>query len=255
MSKVLATIVFLFMALSAAPARAQIPVTDVAALTQHIQQVLAWGQQYAQMVEQISNQVEQINNQVEQINQLQNTYNSMTGSRGLGSFMNSITDQAARRYLPADMAQIYDLYNGTIVPGFAALSARISALRTVISGLPPGYFPAGSDLDNELRRTLDSIGTQRAMAEQAYRSTTDRIPNIESLMTRINTTTDPKEIAELQARISAEQVMVQADTNRLALLRYQQEVQRQEEEQRKRERYAAAQRAPVPSVTFPSLAY
>lgn len=230
------------------PCRAQIPVTDVASLTQQIAQVLAWAQQYAQMVE-------QINNQVQQIGQLRDTYNSMTGSRGLGSLLNGIGDQAARRYLPADLAQIYDLYNNTIVPGFGALNSRITALRSTISTLPPGYFPAGSDLDKELGKLLDGIGAQRSMAEVAYKNSTDRIPYIEALMTRINSTNDPKEIAELQARISVEQALIQNEANRLAVLKYQQQIAKQEQEQRQREAFSQGQRGAIPAITFPTTPY
>ena len=62
-------------------ANAGIPVIDVANLAQAVEQVIAWGQQNAQMVEQIN----QMRNQYAQ---LQSTYNSMTGNRGLGTLLN-----------------------------------------------------------------------------------------------------------------------------------------------------------------------
>jgi type IV secretion system protein VirB5 len=232
----------------AQPGRAQIPVTDVASLTQQIQQVLAWAQQYGQMVT-------QINNQVQQITHLRDTYNSMTGARMLGSLMNGAGDLSARRYLPSELTQVYDLYNNSVVPGFGALTARIAALRSTISTLPPGYFPAGSAMNTELGKVLDSLGAQRSMAEVAYKNSTERIPNIEALMARINSTNDPKEIAELQARIGAEQALIQNEANRIAVLQYQQGLAHREQEQRQREAFSQAQRTAIPTVTFPTAAY
>ena len=83
--------VFAAFALSATlgSAHAGIPVIDVANLFQSVQQVLAWVQQYQQMVDSI----QEARNQVAQ---LQTTYNSMTGNRGLGTVLNGALDQAAR---------------------------------------------------------------------------------------------------------------------------------------------------------------
>ena len=61
-------------------AHAGVPVIDVANLFQAVQQVAAWLQQYEQMVESI----QQLRNQYAQ---LQTTYNSMTGNRGLGTIL------------------------------------------------------------------------------------------------------------------------------------------------------------------------
>ena len=229
-------------------ARAQIPVTDVASLTQQIQQVMSWVQQYSQMVE-------QIRNQVQQISQLRETYNSMTGDRAMGGLLNGVADQTARRYLPADMAQLYDIYNGTIVPGYAALATRITGLRSTLSSLPPGYFPAGSQLETQLNKALDSLGAQRVMAQEAYKAVGDRVTNTENLMATISSATDPAAIAQLQARIQGEQVLAQNETTRIALMQYQQAAQRAEQEQRQREAFGQAQRGPIPSAAFPAAPY
>jgi len=234
--------------LAGGPARSQIPVTDIAVLTQQIQQVLSWAQQYSQMVQSLQNEVNQIT-------QLTNTYNAMTGSRGLGGLLNGPAQLSDRRALPGDFSQIYNLYNGSIVTGYSALSARITALRGTLSTLPPGYFAGGSDADAELSRTMTQLATQRAMAETAYQTTTNRVPNVESLMSSIGSANDPKAMSELQARISAEQVLTANDTNRIQLLAYQQQMAHNEQEQRALERFSAAQRAPIPTATFPTAAF
>src|SRR5690606_39533596 len=47
----------------------------------------------------------------------------------------------------------------------------------------------------------------KAFALDAYDAARDRLNQIDQLMGRINTTQDPKDIAELQGRIAAEQAM------------------------------------------------
>jgi type IV secretion system protein VirB5 len=148
-----------------------------------------------------------------------------------------VIDQNARRYLPADMADIYNLYQGSVVPGYTALSSRIASLRGTISTLPPGFLPAGP-LRDALNQAVDALGTQRAIGEASYRAVTDRIGSTENLISTIGSTTDEKGIAELAARIQGEQVLAQNEANRIALLAYQQRLAIQEAERRDAERIA-----------------
>jgi type IV secretion system protein VirB5 len=234
--------------LASGSARAQFAVIDVANLAQQVQQVAAWAQQYKQMVQDLQNQVQQIN-------QLTVTYNAMTGTRGFEGLLNGASQQSARRYLPADLAQIAALYNGSIVPGYGTLTARINKLQVTLSTLPPGYFADSADAQASLKLTLSSLATEQAVAEAAYQSVTDRIPLVEGLMAAIRTTNDPKGIAELQARIAGEQVLSVNETNRMQMLLYQQQMQRDQKEQRALEAFASAQRAPIPTAAFPTAAY
>jgi type IV secretion system protein VirB5 len=240
-----AVLALVFALAGALPAHAQIPVTDVANLTAQMQHILAWAQQYAQMVR-------QLDNQIRQIDQMQRQIEMMSGRRGLGSVLNGPMDQAARRYLPTDLRQIYDLYNGTVVPGYNAIAQRIKAMRGTLSSLPPGYFPAGSAMEGQLNEALAMIGTQRVMAEESYRTMSDRTTNVENLIATIDVANDPQAIAELQARIQAEQVLATNEANRIALLQYQQQIQRQQSERRQLERFVQGNRAAaIGTVAFP----
>lgn len=227
-------------------ADAAMPVIDAANLSRAVQQVMAWARQYGQMAQELQNQIQQIT-------QLQNTFQALTGDRGFGNLMNGAADQLARRYLPDDMAQLYTLYTGSIVPGFSALTSRIQGLRSTLSSYPPGYFPAGSELETQLYRTLDALGAQHVMAEEAYRAVGNRTITTENLMATIPFATDPAAIAQLQARIQAEQILAQNESNRFALMAYQQEAQRREEDRRSLEDIARASRAGAGGITFSSV--
>ena len=69
-------VVMLLMFLGTGSARAQIPVTDAAAISKSIEQLLAWKKQYEQMLQ--------------QINLSRNQLNAMSGSRNLGAVVDNI---------------------------------------------------------------------------------------------------------------------------------------------------------------------
>src|SRR5579864_6734569 len=54
-------------------------------------------------------------------------------------------------------------------------------------------------------------------SNNAYKVATDRNSQIQDLMGQINSTNDPKSIAELQARIAGENVSVANEANRIAI--------------------------------------
>jgi type IV secretion system protein VirB5 len=225
------------------PARAQIPVTDLVhigvstnELFQQIQQVLSWVAQYTQMVTQITNQYEQIR--------------SATGSRGMENLLMSAVDQNARRYLPSDMADIYSMYSGTVVPGYGAVSARINALRGTISSLPAGTFPTGSAIETAINNATNQLAASRAIGEASYRAVTDRIGSTENLISTIGSTADEKGIAELAARIQGEQVLAQNESNRIALLAYQERIAAAQADRRSVEAQIQSSRRSIGGLTF-----
>jgi type IV secretion system protein VirB5 len=156
-------------------AKAQgIPVIDVANLMQAVNQVLAWQQQYSQMIQQI-----------EQL-QIQNAtasraLESATGSRGLGLISNGITQSV-------------------VDPNFRAQLSSATDFNQV----------------NE---------TGRAQIQNLSQATTVRFSQIQSLMASINSTNDPKSIAELTARIQAEQAMIVNEQKEVDLVRQSLEMQ------------------------------
>lgn len=222
-------------------ANAGIPVIDVANLANSLQQVIAWGEQYTQMVD-------QINTMRQQYAQLQNTYNSMTGNRGLGTLLNGAVDQAARRYLPADATQITQLGSG--VAGFGSLQATINRYKTSVTTISPTTFTAGSPAANTLSALVDSLATRQAVGEAAYTSQAQRTADLENMISTIGSADDPKAIAEINARITAQQALVANESTRLQALAYLQELERQKNEQRAREVVSNWSTYTMPPISF-----
>jgi len=82
------------------------------------------------------------------------------------------------------------------------------------------------DRETLAERKLNIEATAKAMAQRAYDAMTKRLEVIDGLQAKINETTNPKEIAELQARIAIEQANIQTDQTRIQLAQQQLQAER-----------------------------
>jgi type IV secretion system protein VirB5 len=224
MKKVSDLLAALVLATATSAASAGVPVIDAANLVNSAQQVVAWAQQAKDMVD-------SINQMKAQVTQLENTFASMTGDRGLGTLLNLPADQANRRYLPPQADQIEQLASGQ-VPGYSRLQSAVASIRATISTLPKDTFAPGSDAEVALNAKLDSISTQKALGQAAYSSAERRTADVENLVVTIGSANDPKAIAEMQARIAAEQVLLQNEVAKVQAMAYMQRVEEQKTAQR-----------------------
>jgi len=78
-----------------------------------------------------------------------------------------------------------------------------------------------------LSKQEDLVRKALTATNNALTATTDRGNQIRALMQSINATTDPKAIAEMQARMSAEVALVNNDMQRVQLMKMQGESQQQ----------------------------
>lgn len=179
----------------------QITVTDGASIAQSVAQqvetIAKWKLQYDQMMGQIE--------------QARQQYESLTGSRGLGMIMN---DPALRDYLPGDWQGVYDsVKNG----GYRGLSGTAQSVYSANR-----IYDACGHLKIAQQRTSCEAqavkGAQdKGFALDAYNAAKGRIHQIDQLMQAINQTQDPKGVAELQARITAEQANIQNEQTKLSM--------------------------------------
>jgi len=173
-------------------ANAGIPVIDAANLAQAVQQVTAWAQQYQQMVQQIE--------------QLQQQYQNLNGVRNMGSLVNNPT---ARQYLPAD-------YQTVLSQGVGQWQAIYNAAKKL--DISETRLSNNSDVAQAFQAVAKQAAINRAGAEEGYKTASERFSDIQILLDKINAAPDAKDIADLQARIQAEQVMMQNEANKLAML-------------------------------------
>lgn len=156
-------------------------------------QIASWIAQYAQMVQ--------------EYNQLVEEYRSLNGIRGMASLVNN---PQLRRYLP-------DEYKNILSQGYGDWQA----LRTALDN------PVGSVKLDKFRR--DQLAIDEAMTLESYKQASRRFGDIQVLLDKINDASipDAKDMVDLQARIQAEQVMMQNEASKIAMMKNLQDIQKQ----------------------------
>lgn len=165
------------MLFAALPARAGIPVIDVANLANSVQQVIAWGQQYTQMLDQI-NQLQQ------QMSQLQTMTSKLEGVRNLGTILN---DPSIRAALPPDMRDSTQLLLNP-----SALTTSTANLQQILASFgvnATAYPTAGTS-------QADLIGRM----QQILAASQGRENQLGQLAQRVNTTSDAKDSMDMMNR-------------------------------------------------------
>lgn len=227
-----------WMLVKAGSANAQIPVTDAASIATEVMN----------HVEDIAKYVEQISQLKAQLDQMKQQYEALTGSRNLGAILN---DPRFKDYLPTDWQGVYDSVRSG---GYAGLSGPAKAIYDAAK-----KFDACAHLKDSIEQTACQAkavkGAQdKAFSVAAFDTAKDRLTQIEQLMNRINSTDDPKAIAEIQARIASEQAMIQNEATKLQMFQMIAAADEQIQRQQQRELNAKANSrrgyVAAPAVTF-----
>lgn len=216
MKRLLKSLAIALLISSACQAQAGIPVYDGASVAQAIQQVAAWGKQYAQMAQQYTQLVNSYNQAV-------TTHNSLNGVRGMNLLVN---DPAVRRYLPNEWSEAMNLLNSP--GGYTNLQAKINSIRSAaqITSLEDTGLDPNSATGRAFIGAQNQAAMNRALSEEGYKQASDRITAIQSLIDKIGDAPEAKDVADLQARIQAEQTMVQNELVKLHLVGQLQQAQR-----------------------------
>lgn len=160
-----------------------IPVIDVSSLTQQILQV-----------QHMLNQIEQLKSQLETANK---ELDSMSGVRGLGNVIDSAYDTAVN-----------------VDPNQVLSDAGIrGASEYGLSGDVADLYDSGN------QNTATWLGQSQKSLEQAQ----ERFSELTGLVAQVNNSPDQKDVLDLQARIGAEQVMLQNEMAKLSMLHSQAE--------------------------------
>lgn len=206
MKSVVASALFVTV-LGMAPAHAQIPVTDAAAIAkstaEHLAEIAKW--------------VDQLKAMEQQFNQMQAQYAAITGSRGMGQLMNNAT----RQVLPQDFTQSYDKLM-TLGQGGASQGAR--KIYDVIKKLDCSRY---QDPNRKLSCEAQAYAQPEnaAYINEALESSQARAQQLQQLTSQVDGATDLKAATDLANRISAEQAMLQNEQTLVSLALAQRESQ------------------------------
>jgi len=166
-------------------------------------------------VKQLNTLLDQLETAQAQLRQTEAQLEALTQSSGFGYVIeNPQVRDAMRQALPADVSALLDRLDSNN-------SAMSGSINTVIDDVnaPVGNF---DDARGELKhRSLRIAATQKTLAKDSYEAMGKHLSVIDELQGRINKTSNPKEISELQAQIAIEQANMQASQMRLELAREQ----------------------------------
>lgn len=199
-----------------------IPVVDVAALANNTASQAANIAKYVQMIQQYKTQIDQMKTQ----------YEALTGSRGLGMIAQ---DPKLRDYLPDGWQEVYD---GVTEGGYKGLSGPAKRIIAANSSYDMCENKEPGITRNLCERAASKAAQDKAFAVEAFDSAKDRWTQIEQLMQEIDSTSDPKAIAELQARINSEQAAIQNEQTKLQMFAMIAQAEDRLIEQSQRERAA-----------------
>lgn len=195
-----ATVVAATGLLAGSAAMAQVPVTDVALNTQTQVNQTTNLAKYVEMIAQYKTQIDQLKQQ----------YDSLNGMRNLGQILDN---PAFKNYLPTEWQDVYSrVQNG----GYKGLTGTAALIKDANQLFDTCKTKTGAD-KTLCERAASKAAQDKAFAEQAFDKAKDRLSQIEGLMAAINGTSDPKAIAELQARIAAEGAAIQNEQTKMQL--------------------------------------
>ena len=226
--RLLLALLFAATAFMASPgAKAGIPVIDVTAVANLMQQIMYWQQQISSM----QKQYDQLKASRDQLAQ---TYGAMTGARGMEQLLP--IPELARNYLPPSYGELMSTLNGSTT-GYAGLANHVQSIMRANSVLSGTQMNA---LSPELRQIVEqgrqSAALLNGMTQSAYQNTSQRFSALQQLINRIATAQDPKAIQDLQARIQAEQNMLTNEQTKLQSLYHMAQAEEAAQQQRLRER-------------------
>ncbi len=194
--------------LAAPAAHAQFAVIDVSSIVQLTQEVSVLRQQLTTAENELS--------------QAQSTFSAMTGTRG----MQNLLSGTVRNYLPTSLGDLQAVLQGTSGT-YGALSASVTSLvqaNAVLSAQQVSQLSPA--LQARLVAARNANALLQAIAGSALSTASSRFNSLQQLITAIGTASDQKGALDLQARIAAEQSMLQNDRAKLAVLAQAAEGQR-----------------------------
>ena len=138
----------------------------------------------------------------------------MTGGRG----MERLLSGTVRNYLPPDWQGLMATLNG-LSGSYGALAAQLNSTLTANAILTPDQISRLSAQERaHLQSTRNAAALMQVTSQQALQSSSQRFASIQQLINAIPSATDEKGALDLQARIAAEQAMLQNEQTKIQTL-------------------------------------
>ncbi|ENN93033.1 type IV secretion system protein [Bartonella vinsonii] len=164
-------------------------------------------QHYVELIELIKKQLE-INKQ--QLKKTAETHDSVTGNRKLGTNQLEVIKTDHTSFFLKDPQWIYNENSDISASKFKSFSGILGEEK-----IPGSIDQARKSIE---RRKQYAAIVDKAVSLQTFQESENRFKQISELIKQINTTTDLKAIAELQARIKGMLAMIQNESTKLQMV-------------------------------------
>lgn len=205
------------------------------------QQIVHDPTSYAKMVEEARTTLEQLRALQAQVEQGQALFESLNDMSDVNSLARDLGLPEVRSPLP-DIVALRAAADGDL-SALGALAERADEIRAETRL----YTPPGGELSEAeafYRDSLERAGARTArdlaLGEAIGESADRRRDGLETLRSALDTAPNARAVMDLEARLSAEQALIQNEQVRLQGLALTQEAEARLEEQRRRERAEAA---------------
>ena len=215
-------------------AHAQWAVVDVGAINQLVQEVAVLRQSLSAAQQTLA--------------ETRSQYAAMTGSYGMSALLSGQN----RNYLPTDWGQLQAVLQGT-GGTYGALASTVEQLVTANAVLTPGEVAALSPSEQaRLEAERQSAALLQAETRVALSTTSARFAALQQLISAIPRAQTQKAVLDLQARIGAEETMLENDQSKLGVLYEVARANREAEREQVREAAIAGigSYADLPPLTF-----
>jgi type IV secretion system protein VirB5 len=201
--------------------QAQWAVVDVGAITQLLKEVATLEQQLQTAQSTLTNAQQQ--------------FQSMVGNRGMQNLLSATN----RNYLPSSWSQLTAAV-GQTGGAYQALSVGVQSLMVANAVLTPQQVAALSPAEQtQLQTARQSAALLQSTSRQALDNTSARFASLQQLINAIPSAADQKGALDLQARIQAEQAMLQNENTKMVVLHQTLEAQEWARKQSAREQVVA----------------
>jgi len=181
-------------------AQAQMAVVDVGAIGQLVQELQALQQQLAIARDDLA--------------QARQEYQAITGPRGMERLLGGVV----RNYLPVDWQELTQVMQD-VSGAYRVLAASVQSVVAANAVLTDAQLAAMTPGDRQRVESMrKAAALHQALAREALRTTSERFASIQELIDAIPSAADQKSILELQARIGAEQGMLQNEQTKMQIL-------------------------------------
>ena len=208
------------------------------------QQIVHDPTSYAQLVREARTALDQLEQLREQVRQGQQLFDSLNDISDVNALARELGLPEVRNPLP-DLRALRAAAEGDL-SALGALAERADAIRAETRLYTP---PAGdvSEVDRYYREALERSGARTArdlaVGEAVGAAADQRLSGLEALRQALDTAPSARAVMDLDARLAAEQALIQNERIRLQGLTLTQAAEARLEEQRARERAAAARDA------------